>query len=153
MSLGIAVSSRVSFNETITMKNKQTLLIGGGTVFGALAAVGLMKMWPSGNDETADGPADSDSKVEIADRGEVAPGSSPRNRELIERLGQRASEGARRPRRQPSEFRRDTGRRQRASDPGASSRLVVHSRSLPLPPLPIAAHVVNLQGDPSQFRA
>jgi len=78
------------------MKSKQSLLIGGGTVFGAVAAVGLMKMWPSGNDETTDAPVDSDAKEEVAARDGAGSGKSEtggnRNRELIERLGQRASE-------------------------------------------------------------
>ena len=78
------------------MKSKQNLLIGGGTVFGAVAAVGLMKMWPSGNEETADTPTDSDPKVESAegggDKGSSDDTGERRTRELIDRLGERASE-------------------------------------------------------------
>ena len=78
------------------MKSKQNLLIGGGTVLGAFAAVVIMKMWPSGNDETADTPAEMDSKVKSAGSGSQSEGTADtsvrRNREMIDRLEERASE-------------------------------------------------------------
>ncbi len=78
------------------MKSKQNLLIGGGTVFGAVAAVALMKMWPSGSAEIAEAPTGSDTQTESADAGGKGDGETAsggrQSRELIDRLEKRAAE-------------------------------------------------------------
>ena len=78
------------------MKSKQNLLIGGGTVLGAVAAVAIMKMWPSGSEETADTPAEMDPKVKSAGSGSQVGGaadtSGPRSREIADRIAERVSE-------------------------------------------------------------
>lgn len=56
---------------------KQNLLIGGGTVFGAVAAVVLMKNLPSDNTETADTSDESKSKIEAAEK------KAPPNDEVV----------------------------------------------------------------------
>ena len=78
------------------MKSKQNLLIGGGTVMGAVAAVAIMKMWPSGSEETADTPAETDPKVESTESGNQKEGAAGadggRSREITDRIAERVAE-------------------------------------------------------------
>lgn len=73
---------------------KQNLLIGGGTVFGALAAVVLMKNLPSDEQNSANNTADPKPKIESADStGQAKDGTASSTRSGIkvdEILGQLA---------------------------------------------------------------
>ncbi|MFT6180910.1 MAG: hypothetical protein ACJAQT_003660 [Akkermansiaceae bacterium] len=76
------------------MNMKQNLLIGGGTVFGALAAVVLMKNLPSDEQNSANNTADPKPKIESADStGQAKDGTASSTRSGIkvdEILGQLA---------------------------------------------------------------
>ncbi len=73
------------------MKTKQILLIGGGSAFGAVAAVLLMKALPSGNDDVADQETSGDPKAsQVANGQDKDGGASERVESTRSVLGQLA---------------------------------------------------------------
>ena len=63
---------------------------------GAVAAVAIMKMWPSGSEETTDTPAETDPKVESTGSGDQKEGAADtggrRSREITDRIAERVAE-------------------------------------------------------------